>query len=70
MSVGSGSIKRAAKANTESTKEAAGKKPAAAKKPTARKAADSKAADVLQTKEGSTDVQICHLTEELPVYLL
>lgn len=77
MPVGTGSIKRAAKANVaagtkaEPAKETKAEKPVAKKAAAPKKGASKKAAP---KKEAalvcSSANQVCHLTEELPIYLL
>lgn len=77
MPVGTGSIKRAAKANVAAGTKAGptpevkeekpvAKKAVAPKKATPKKAAPKKAEPVVE----STCNQVCHLTEELPIHLL
>lgn len=75
MPVGTGSIKRAAKANVaagtkaenvpEAKKPATPKKAAAPKKPVPRKAEPKVVAPVQNSIN-----EVCHLTEELPIHLL
>ena len=81
MPVGTGSIKRAAKANVAAgmkaaptpevkeekpvAKKATPKKAAAPKKPVAKKAEPKAVAPVQNSIN-----EVCHLTEELPIYLL
>lgn len=78
MPVGAGSIKRAAKLNADaeakgSVKEATTtKKAATTKKAVIAKetAPVKKVATAKVTEEQVSGNQVCHLTEELPVYLL
>ena len=80
MPVGAGSIKRAAKLNADaeakdSVKKAATTKKAVIAKETApvKKAATAKStakSTAKATEEKVSGNQVCHLTEELPVYLL
>ena len=69
MPVGTGSIKRAAKANvaagTKAEKPVA-KKPAATKK-AAPKKTETKTVEIAVVKSVN---EVCHLTEELPIHLL
>lgn len=77
MPVGTGSIKRAAKANVAAGTKAVpvpevteekpvAKKAAAPKKTAPKKTAPKKAEPVAE----NTCNQVCHLTEELPIHLL
>lgn len=72
MPVGAGSIKRAAKLNADAEVKDAVKKAATTKKAVIAKetAPVKKAATAKATEEKVSDNQVCHLTEELPVYLL
>ena len=76
MPVGAGSIKRAAKLNADAevkdaVKKASTTKKAVIAKETApvKKSATAKAT-TKATEEKVSGNQVCHLTEELPVYLL
>ena len=82
MPVGTGSIKRAAKANvaagtkTEAMPEVKAEKPVAKKTTTAKKVAAPKKTEQkkVETKMepavAKSVNEVCHLTEELPIHLL
>ena len=78
MPVGAGSIKRAAKLNADaeakvSVKEEAVKEPVTPKKTKiAKEPATAKKAETVKkaSEQQVSGNQVCHLTEELPVYLL
>lgn len=77
MPVGTGSIKRAAKANVVAGTKAAEVPEAKVEKPVAKKAAAPKKAvpkkaepkKVAASEQNSVN-EVCHLTEELPIHLL
>lgn len=82
MPVGTGSIKRAAKANVAAgtkaevtpevkAEKAAVKKPTTAKKAAAPKKTEPKKAEPKVAPVATKSVnEVCHLTEELPIHLL
>ena len=75
MPVGTGSIKRAAKANVAAGTKVEAVPEVKAEKPVAKKAAPKKpAAKKEETKAAETLVksvnEVCHLTEDLPIHLL
>ncbi len=81
MPVGTGSIKRAAKANVAAGTKVEAAPEVKAEKPVAKKAAPKKAAAPKKTEPkkeepkvvetvGKSVNEVCHLTEELPIHLL
>ena len=76
MSVGTGSIKRAAKLNTESSKNAQSKEAAEVKSELTSKKTSATKKEVAKKGTKKTEPKclgsspVCHITEELPIYLL